>query len=200
MESILENMDSTEYREMALKERSIGKQICIVEMLCADSDDWPWSFYNVKEMINWMKISEEEFNRIIEIRNDFDVNICYDAANEFAKIKNEESSDTFEYFYSTYGKTYLRFLLLLDENKVESWLKEIVKIYIRNIVWEDKGDYISFWFLKEAMEYYVYFYLEKINDLYEEGFALGVIVKMLKDVLDEEEIRRLMRSRGYTNI
>lgn len=147
-----------------------------------------------------MKISEEEFNRIIEIRNNFDDDICFNAANEFAKIQKEDSFDTFEYFYTTYGKTYLRFLLLLDDNKLEIWLKEIENIYIQNIFLKHKGDYISFFVLKEAMEYYVEFYLEKINDLHEEGFALGVIAKLLRDVLYEEEIRRLMRSRGYTNI
>ena len=40
-------------------------------------------------------------------------------------------------------------------------------------------------------------YLEKINDLYEEGFALAVIAEMTGNVLDEHEIRRLMRRKGY---
>ena len=47
------------------------------------------------------------------------------------------------------------------------------------------------------MEHYVKFYLEKINDLFEERFALAVITEMIRNVLDEDEIRRLMRMRGY---
>ena len=47
------------------------------------------------------------------------------------------------------------------------------------------------------MDHYVEFYLEKINDLYEEGFALAVIAEMTRNVLDEDEIRRLMRRKGY---
>lgn len=88
-------------------------------------------------------------------------------------------------------------LLFLDKNKLEIWLKEIEEIYIQNIFLKDKGDYISFEFLKASMEHYVEFYLEKINDLFEEGFALAVIAEMTRNVLDEGEIRRLMRRKGY---
>lgn len=150
------------------------------------------------DLANRLKISEEELKRIIEGCNQFDDDeICLDAAKEFARIKKADSYDVFQYFYITYGKTYLRMLLFLDKNKLEIWLKEIEEIYIQNIFLEDKGEYISFKLLKEAMDHYVEFYLEKINDLYEEGFALAVIAEMTRNVLDEDEIRRLMRRKGY---
>ena len=120
-----------------------------------------------------------------------------DAVIEFARIKKVDSYDVFQYFYITHGKTYLRLLLFLDKNKIEIWLKEIEKIYIQNIFMKNKGQYIDFKFLKETMEHYVDFYLKKINDLYEEGFALAVIAEMTRNVLDEDEIRCLMRKRGY---
>lgn len=88
-------------------------------------------------------------------------------------------------------------LLFLNKDKLEVWLKEIEDFYIQNIFLEDKGQYIDFEFLKEAMEHYVEFYLKKINNLYEEGFALAVIAEMTGNVLDEHEIRRLMRRKGY---
>ena len=140
----------------------------------------------------------EILKRIIEGCNQFDDDlICLYAAIEFARIKNVDSYDTFRYFFITYGKTYLRLLLLLNMNKLETWLKEIAASYIQNIFLKDRGGYISFQSLKEAMEYYVDFYLERINYLYEEGFALAVIAEMAGNVLDEDEIGRLMIRKGY---
>ena len=73
-----------------------------------------------------------------------------------------------------------------------NWLKISEEELMKYVI-----NYINFKFLKEAMEHYVEFYLEKINDLYEEGFALAVIAEMTRNVLDEDEIRCLMRKRGY---
>lgn len=139
----------------------------------------------------------EILKRIIEGCNQFDDDeICLDAAKEFVRIKKEDSYDAFRYFFITYGKTYLRLQLLLNMNKLEIWLKEIEASYNQNIFLKDRG-YISFQSLKEAMEYYVDFYLERINNLYEEGFALSVIAEMTGNVLDEDEIRKLMIMKGY---
>ena len=193
-----ESTESVEYYEMAKKERLIGKQICIVGMLHPDEDSLLREWFFMDDLANWLKISEEELKRIIDGSKQFDDDeICLDAAKEFARIKKVDSYDVFQYFYITYGKTYLRMLLFLDKNKLEIWLKEIEEIYIQNIFLKDKGDYISFEFLKASMEHYVEFYLEKINDLFEEGFALAVIAEMTRNVLDEGEIRRLMRRKGY---
>lgn len=198
MGNFLESTESVEYYEMAKKERLIGKQICIVGMLHPDEDSLLREWFFMDDLANWLKISEEELKRIIDGSKQFDDDeICLDAAKEFARIKKVDSYDVFQYFYITYGKTYLRMLLFLDKNKLEIWLKEIEEIYIQNIFLEDKGDYISFEFLKASMEHYVEFYLEKINDLFEEGFALAVIAEMTRNVLDEGEIRRLMRRKGY---
>ena len=197
MGNFLESTESVEYYEMAKKERLIGKQICIVGMLHPDEDSLLREWFFMDDLANWLKISEEELKRIIDGCKQFDDEICLDAAKEFARIKKVDSYDVFRYFYITYGKTYLRMLLFLDKNKLEIWLKEIEEIYIQNIFLEDKGDYISFEFLKASMEYYVKFYVEKINDLFEEGFALAVIAEMTRNVLDEDEIRRLMRRKGY---
>lgn len=198
MGNFLESTESVEYYEMAKKERLIGKQICIVGMLHPDEDSLLREWFFMDDLANWLKISEEELKRIIDGSKQFDDDeICLDAAKEFARIKKVDSYDVFQYFYITYGKTYLRMLLFLDKNKLEIWLKEIEEIYIQNIFLKDKGDYISFEFLKASMEHYVEFYLEKINDLFEEGFALAVIAEMTRNVLDEGEIRRLMRRKGY---
>ena len=198
MGNFSENPESVEYCEMAEKERLIGKLICIVGMLCPDDDSPLGEWFFMDDLANWLKISEEELKRIIEGCNQFDNDeICLDAAKEFARIKKVDSYEAFQYFYITYGKTYLRLLLFLDKNKIEIWLKEIEKIYIQNIFMKNKGQYIDFKFLKETMEHYVDFYLKKINDLYEEGFALAVIAEMTRNVLDEDEIRCLMRKRGY---
>lgn len=198
MGNFSENLESVEYYEMAEKERLIGKQICIVGMLCADEDSLLGEWFFMDDLANWLKISEEELKRIIEGCNQFDDGeICLDAAKEFARIKKVDSYEAFQYFYITYGKTYLRLLLFLNKDKLEVWLKGIEDFYIQNIFLEDKGQYIDFEFLKEAMEHYVEFYLKKINNLYEEGFALAVIAEMTGNVLDEHEIRRLMRRKGY---
>ena len=198
MGNFSESTESVEYYEMAKKERLIGKQICIVGMLRPDEDSLLREWFFMDDLANWLKISEEELKRIIDGCKQFDDDeICLDAAKEFARIKKVDFYDVFQYFYITYGKTYLRMLLFLDKNKLEIWLKEIEEIYIQNIFLEDKGDYISFEFLKASMEHYVEFYLEKINDLFEEGFALAVIAEMTRNVLDEGEIRRLMRRKGY---
>ena len=198
MGNFSENQESVEYYEMAEKERLIGKQICIVGMLCADEDSLLGEWFFMDDLANWLKISEEELKRIVEGCNQFDdKKICLDAAKEFARIKKVDSYDALQYLYITYGKTYLRLLLLLNKNKLEVWLKEIEDLYIQNIFLEDKGEYIGFEFLKEAMEHYVEFYLKKINDLYEEGFALAVIAEMTRNVLDEHEIGWLMRRKGY---
>ena len=198
VENLGEKLESAEYHEMVERERLTGKLICIVGMLCSGEDSILGRYFFIDDLANWFKISEEALKRIIEGCNQFDDDlICLNAAIEFARIKNVDSYDAFRYFFITYGKTYLRLLLLLNMNKLEIWLKEIEASYIQNIFLKDRGGYISFQSLKEAMEYYVDFYLERINDLYEEGFALAVIAEMAGNVLDEDEIGRLMIRKGY---
>ena len=135
MGELLKNQRSTEYYEMVEKERLIGRQICIVRMLCTNEDSLLRKWYFMDAMANCLKISEEELKGIIEGRKQFDDNeICLDAALEFAKAKELDSYDVFQYFYVTYGKTYMRLLLFLDKNKLEIWLKEIENIYSKYIL------------------------------------------------------------------
>ena len=197
MKNLGEKLERAEYQEMVERERLTGKLICIVKMLRPGEDSLLGEWFFMDDLANWLKMSEEELKRIIEGCNQFDDDeICLDAAIEFARIKKEDSYDVFQYFFIIYGKTYLRLQLLLNMNKLEIWLKEIEASYIQNIFLKDRG-YISFQSLKEAMEYYVDFYLERINNLYEEGFALSVIAEMTGNVLDEDEIRNLMIMKGY---
>ena len=140
MGNFSENLESVEYYEMAEKERLIGKQICIVGMLCADEESLLGEWFFMDDLANWLKISEEELKRIIEGCNQFDNDeICLDAAKEFARIKKVDSYEAFQYFYITYGKTYLRLLLFLNKDKLEVWLKEIEDFYIQNIFLRKRG-------------------------------------------------------------
>ena len=150
MGNFSENLESVEYYEMAEKERLIGKQICIVGMLCADEDSLLGEWFFMDDLANWLKISEEELKRIIEGCNQFDDGeICLDAAKEFARIKKVDSYEAFQYFYITYGKTYLRLLLFLNKDKLEVWLKEIEDFDTPVIVLtvsNDRDKFISYGF------------------------------------------------------
>lgn len=88
-------------------------------MLHPDEDSLLREWFFMDDLANWLKISEEELKRIIDGCKQFDDEICLDAAKEFARIKKVDSYDVFQYFYITYGKTYLRMLLFLDKNKLE---------------------------------------------------------------------------------
>ena len=123
--------------------------------------------------------------------------VCSNAAKEFAEINKQYSYDIYQYLYSTYGRIYLSLVLNLNKERIDVGLMKIEDYYDESI-WEiEKEDYVNLETIINAMEYYVDYYLESMNDLHDKGFDWAVIAAMTRHALDADEIRRLMEARGY---
>lgn len=196
-----EGFSSERYQNMIQRERLIGKQICIVRMLNQENMITIWRNMSSAELAKLLEISVEELKEIMRETDKFkNEHFCSAAANEYAKYKQEYRYSRFQDFFKIYGRTYLRLVSHFEKEKIEVWIREIEEKHIQEIDVKEKEDIECHALLEEALEFYTDYYLEKINDLRDKGFALSVIVEMTKNVLDEEEIKQLMRTREYTNI
>ncbi len=195
-----EGFSRERYNNMIQRERLIGKQICIVRMLHQENMITIWRNMSSAELENLLEISVDEIEKIMcEIDKFKNEHFCSAAANEYAKYKQDYRYSRFQNFFEIYGRAYLRLISHFEKEKIDVWIREIDEKYIQKKVVDEKRDIECHVLLTEALEFYVDYYLEKINDLRDKGFALSVIVEMAKNVLDEEEIKQLMWIRGYTN-
>ena len=120
------------------------------------------------------------------------------AANEYARYKQDCKYKRFRNIFAMFGRTYLWLLLYMDKEKIDIWLNELDKSFVFDIDFNENDSCKHI--MRDAFEFYTDYYLEQINVLIDHGYALGVISELIRRVLDEDEIRRLMRMREYTNI
>lgn len=190
-------------REEIEKQREIGKQLFLVNILHYENDHvrkGGFSFLSRDDLAAWASMSREELDRFIEVCGTLDpYNMVADAAKECCRkepFKSEKNAYCF--VLSTYYRMGDLFVATLDIDKYEDHCRKFSEYNYQT--YSEKHEeypvaesYSTPKILEKAMSFYIRYLVAIIKDAISEGYSWDVILSMTRADISEERYNSLAK-------
>jgi len=183
------------------KQRLIGKQLMIVDLLHEENDKGSrtgFSFVTTDHLHKWSGMEEDEVKKLVNTCAYMDeFKLSCDAASDLERIKNKTvGSNAFMFYLSTYRRLGSTALIALNKEIMEDYCNHAAKInyeqykenYPEYLVDETMG---SSEMLKVALEHYVRWFVKCCNNALAEGYDWDVVIRMAKMEISKERFALL---------